>query len=188
MQFRQSSPVTALSFFSNMSKAPILVSAGQNGHMCLWDIKVRIVPISLILQEKQLRYESEDAHEGSIHSAIFLPNLYQILTAGTDNSLKIWAMDEIDYIPRLLKSREGHTNASSCIQFYGCNSVIARDDNTDGLGMNILSAGLDRAFRSFHIIREQHAMELSQSFYANKVKTSRVIEHEKRLPVIISKY
>ena len=97
-------------------------------------------------------------------------------------------MDEIDYIPRLLKSREAHTNASSCIQFYGCNSVIARDDNTDGLGMNILSAGFDRAFRSFHIIREQHAMELSQSFYANKVKTSRVIEHEKRLPVIVSKY
>ena len=102
-------------------------------------------PYFVISQEKQLRYESEDAHEGNIHSAIFLPNLYQILTAGTDNSMKIWAMDEIDYIPRLLKSREGHTNASSCIQFYGCNSVIARDDNTDGLGMNILSAGFDRA-------------------------------------------
>lgn len=40
MTFHQSSPVTALSFYSNMSKAPILLSGGVNGNLCIWDIKV----------------------------------------------------------------------------------------------------------------------------------------------------
>lgn len=100
--------------------------------------------------------------------------------------MKIWAIDEIDYIPRLLKSREGHTQPSALIQFYGYNSIVSRDDNSDGLGMNLLSAGMDHAFRSFHVIREQLAAELSQAPYAKRPKVSRMIDGAKRLPVIVS--
>ena len=135
-----------------------------------------------------MRYEFEEGHEGAIHSALFLPNQFQILSGGADNKLKIWAMDEIDYIPRLLKSREGHTQSSALIQFYGYNSIISRDDNSDGLGMNLLSAGMDHAFRTFHVIREQLAAELSQAAYAKRPKVSRLIDSSKRLPVIVSTF
>lgn len=187
MSFHQSSPVTALSFYSNMSKAPILLSGGVNGNLCIWDIKVGMDYCNN-LQEKRLRYEYEGAHEGVVHSALFLPNEFQVVSAGSDNSLKIWAIDEVDYIPRLLKSREGHTQSSALIQFYGYNSIVARDDSSDGLGLNILSAGMDRAFRSFHVIREQLAAELSQGPYAKRPKVSRMIENSKRLPPIVSRY
>ena len=40
MQFRQSSAVTAISFFSNMEKAPIMITGRATGHICIWDIKV----------------------------------------------------------------------------------------------------------------------------------------------------
>ena len=170
-----------------MAKAPLLVSGGKNGNLCIWDIKVHF-RVLFDLQEKRLRYELEEAHEGEVHSAMFLPNQFQVLSGGNDNSLKIWSIDEIDYIPRLLKSREGHTQPSSLIQFYGYNSVVSREDNSDGLGLNLLSAGLDKAFRTFHVIREQLAAELSQAFFAKRPKLSRVIEHSKRLPVIVSKW
>ena len=41
MHFQQAATVTSLSFFSNLTKAPLLLSAGSNGHVCLWDIKER---------------------------------------------------------------------------------------------------------------------------------------------------
>ena len=36
--------MTALSFFTNMEKAPIMISGSAAGHICIWDIKVQLRP------------------------------------------------------------------------------------------------------------------------------------------------
>lgn len=71
-----------------------------------------------------------------------------------------------------------------CVKI-GYNSVISRDDGGDGLGMSLLSAGLDGAFRDFHIMKENTSRELSQGSDAKKAKSSRPENAYKRLPVII---
>ena len=151
MQFRQDSAVTSLSFFSNLAKAPLLVSAGENGSFCLWD-----------LRGKCLRFQRDAAHVGAIHSAFFLPGRFQLLTAGNDNSLRVWGIDEIDGSPRELKSRCGHAEGASLIEFYGFHGVVSREGSFDGLALNVLSAGEDRAFRTFHVLRDPLSGELSQ--------------------------
>ena len=91
-----------------MSKAPLMLSAGSDGHICIWDIK-----------QRRLHFESEDAHSASIHSAFFLPESYRFVSAGEDNALKMWSVDEVDHSPRLVFARQGHTDNSSIIRFYG---------------------------------------------------------------------
>lgn len=186
MRFQQASAVTSLSFFPNMTKAPLLMSSGSDGHICLWNIK-----------ERRLHFESENAHEGAIHSAFFLPDTMRFISAGTDNAMKLWKVDEMDFSPLMVLSRQGHTDSSAMICFYGrrlhemleigYNSVVSRDDGGDGLGMNLLSAGLDCAFRDFHIIRDSTSRELSQGSVAKKAKSSRPENAYKRLPVIVGK-
>ena len=51
--------------------------------------------------------------------------------------------------------------------------------------MSLLSAGLDGAFRDFHIMKENTSRELSQGSDAKKAKSSRPENAYKRLPVII---
>ena len=148
--FRQGSAVTALSFFSNLSRAPLLASAGSAGRFCLWDLRSR-----------SLRCERA-AHAGAAHSALFLPGRWELLTAGSDNALRVWAVDAVDGSPRELRSREGHAEGASLVQFYGLHGAVAREGSFDGLALNVLSAGEDRAFRSFHVLRDALSGELSQ--------------------------
>ena len=108
MHFQQAATVTSLSFFSNLAKAPLLLYAGSNGHVCLWDIK-----------ERRLHYELEDAHEASVHTALFLPDSMRFVTAGADNAMKMWQVDEVDHSPRAVIVRQGHTDSSALIRFYG---------------------------------------------------------------------
>ena len=108
MHFQQASCITSLSFFTNMSKAPLMLSAGTDGHICIWNIK-----------QRRLHFESEDAHTAPIHSAFFLPESYHFISAGEDNALKMWSVDEVDHSPRLVFARQGHTDSSSIIRFYG---------------------------------------------------------------------
>lgn len=108
MHFQQASGVTSLSFFSSMTKAPLLLSSGADGHICLWNVK-----------ERRLHFENENTHEGAIHSAFFLPDSMRFISAGIDNSMKLWTIDEMDYSPRVVLSRQGHTDSSAMIRFYG---------------------------------------------------------------------
>ena len=51
--------------------------------------------------------------------------------------------------------------------------------------MNLLSAGLDQAFRTFHLIQETISNELSQGSDAKRLKSSRPETAFQRLPVIV---
>ena len=66
--------------------------------------------------------------------------------------------------------------------------MVAREGGDDGLGMSLLSAGLDGAFRDFHVMRENINRELSQGSDAKRLKSSRPERAFQRLPVIVGRH
>ncbi|KAJ7375630.1 WD repeat-containing protein 36, partial [Desmophyllum pertusum] len=71
----------------------------------------------------------------------------------------IWIFDQPDGSGRLLRSRSSHSAPPSKIRFYG------------SLGVNILSAGLDRSLRFISTVRDARSCELSQGSLTKKSKS-----------------
>jgi U3 small nucleolar RNA-associated protein 21 len=110
------------------------------------------------LEKRKLQAVIKGAHESAVSSLQFLANEPVLLSAGTDNSLKMWIFDTSDSEARLLRFRSGHSAPPTCIRYYGN-------------GGHILSGGLDRSFRVFSTIQDQQSRELSQgSKSARKMK------------------
>jgi U3 small nucleolar RNA-associated protein 21 len=65
------------------------------GHILVWD-----------LEKKKLITVVRHAHEGTVHSLHFLTKEPVLVSAGTDNALKMWIFDQVDGTPRLLRSRQ----------------------------------------------------------------------------------
>uniref|UniRef100_A0A7S0D1C2 Small-subunit processome Utp21 domain-containing protein n=1 Tax=Amorphochlora amoebiformis TaxID=1561963 RepID=A0A7S0D1C2_9EUKA len=144
--------VTCLSFRSagnvspdTPSVSPTLISASSEGQIAVWDIK-----------ERQLAYILEEAHDGAIISATFVPGEPILITAGVDNSLKVWIFDKPPAsgtgpgVPRILRERSGHRLQPTRIRFFA------------DKGDHMLSAGLDQTLRAFNLYRPQQSAELSQ--------------------------
>ncbi|KAJ7356167.1 WD repeat-containing protein 36 [Desmophyllum pertusum] len=86
----------------------------------------------------------------------FLASQPLLATNGPDNSLKIWIFDQPDGSDRLLS-----------------------------LGVNILSAGLDRSLRFISTVRDARSCELSQGSLTKKSKSRGVQMEELKLAPII---
>ncbi|GLD95882.1 hypothetical protein PINS_up004560 [Pythium insidiosum] len=167
--------VTALSFRTDSSGAPFVVSGTTTGDIAVWN-----------LESKRLESMITGAHEsGVITSLVFLQNEPILLSTGTDNAIKMWIFDHLTGgTARLLKSREGHTAPPTRIRYYGNNTLATMADGADGTSCQILSAGQDRAFRVFHTAREQQSTELSQGPMLKKAKKLHVRVEDLKLPPI----
>ncbi|OQR91426.1 hypothetical protein THRCLA_09001 [Thraustotheca clavata] len=172
MNFSQSKEgrVTTLSFRSD-DKAPWLASGTTSGAVIIWN-----------LESQRMESTIYSAHDGSIASAIFLPNEPLLLTSAGDNALKIWIFDQMDSSARLLKLRAGHKAPPTKIRYYG-NDVIRKQDGTI---CQILSAGQDRSFRLFHTAREQQSQELSQGPLFKRPRKLNVPSEDIKLPPILN--
>lgn len=53
----------------------------------------------------------------------FIANRNQLVSIGTDNSIRLFVLDTADHVPRQLKSRDGHTTTPNKIRFYGIEVV-----------------------------------------------------------------
>lgn len=122
--------VTSISFRSDGQ--PYLVTASDIGHIMIWN-----------LERKRLSSQIRHAHDGSISKCQFLRNEGLLVTSGTDNSIKIWSMNQSDGGGDLLCQRTGHRMPPSQIRFYGSK------------GFNLLSAGRDSTLKMFHIYSER---------------------------------
>uniref|UniRef100_A0A1J3JJC1 U3 small nucleolar RNA-associated protein 21-like protein n=1 Tax=Noccaea caerulescens TaxID=107243 RepID=A0A1J3JJC1_NOCCA len=152
--------VTALSFITD--GRPLLASGSSTGVISIWN-----------LNKKKLHSIIRDAHDSSIISLNFLANEPVLMSASTDNSVKMWIFDKNDGDPRLLRFRSGHSAPPLCIRFYSN-------------GRHILSAGQDRAFRLFSVIQEQQSRELSQKHISRRAKKLRLKEEELKLKPVIA--
>ena len=147
LSFRTDSAITSTSG-TNTAR---LVSTGETGSFAVWD-----------LEHKRLESMYNGAHDGRIVSATFMPKEPLLLTSGEDNSLRMFIFDQPDGSARQLKSRIGHWMPPTKIRFYGGEVISTLGDGADGAALQIVSAGLDRSMRSFHVVRDAQSREMSQ--------------------------
>lgn len=147
---KNSGRISALSFRTDAQ--PFLISGTRGGDIHVWNLSS---------QELVSSITASSAHDGqAIVSLECLPNEPVFISAGLDNALRMWIFDHPDGVTcRVLKSREGHREPPTTIQYYG-NDTLAQV--TDGTACQILSAGLDHQFRVFHTAREQQSRVMSQ--------------------------
>lgn len=92
MEFKQDwGPVTGLSFRTDGH--PIMVTASTNGNLAFWNLEERIVCNQL------------QAHDETITTIQCFQNEPLLLTASSDNSMKLWIFDLPDGGARLLRLR-----------------------------------------------------------------------------------
>ncbi|CAI5974767.1 unnamed protein product [Closterium sp. NIES-64] len=151
--------VTSLAF--NSDGPPLLAVGGMGGAISVWD-----------LTNRRLHSIIPDAHDGRVAALSFLVNEPLLLSAGADNSLKIWIFDSVDDNPRLLRYRTGHSSPPCCIKYY-------RN------GRHILSAGLDRSFRIFSTVQDQQSRELSQGNFEKRMKKMMMKEEKLKLSKVV---
>lgn len=118
---------------------PLLAAGGGAGVVTLWN-----------LSERRLHTVIKDAHDGTLLSLHFFPGEPLLMSAGCDNAIRQWVLDNADGTARLLRFRSGHGAPPTCVRHYGPE------------GLRLLSAGYDRAFRVFSTIQDQQSREISQ--------------------------
>ena len=158
----------------------IMATASMHGDIALWDLDTR-----------KLFHIMKEAHDGAVHTMQFYNGQPILITAGSDNSIKVsfsftvtflnisshlkqqWIFDNLDGHERLLRSRSGHYQPPSQIRHYG------------GEGQLILSAGRDRTLRTFSTFRDVQNVELSQGSLERKSKNLGLKVEELKLPQIL---
>ena len=106
------------------------------------------------------------------------------ITAGTDNSLKQWVVDNLDGTPRLLRSRTGHKKPPRRIR-YRSSDTTAAVNGAAAEAHEILSAGADRQLRIFHAVIDRQNRELSQGDIVARARKFDVSVDSLRLPPIV---
>ncbi|KAI7823322.1 Utp21 specific WD40 associated putative domain-containing protein [Gamsiella multidivaricata] len=159
MTMRQEGKVTAVSFRTDDQH--VMATANMYGDIALWD-----------LDRQKVLHVMKGAHDGTIPSIQFLNGQPILMTSGADNSVKQWIFDSLDGLPRLLKSRSGHHQPPTHINYYG-------ED-----GHFILSAGRDRSLRAFSTVRDSQSVELSQGSLSKKSRLLNLKIDELKLPLI----
>lgn len=156
-------PVTSLAFRTDAAagaqECPMLVSGGQDGQICAWDLKAQ-----------KLHSVLRAAHEGPVSRVYFFPREPLLLSASPDNSLRMWIFDAADGSARLLKHRAGHTAPPRRIRYYGDVTEAGMGSGADARGCQILSAGSDRSFRVFNTARDAQSREMSQGPLLKKAR------------------
>ncbi|KAI8834318.1 WD40-repeat-containing domain protein [Chytridium lagenaria] len=135
--FLQQGRVTGLAFAMNSNKEHLLVSSSSEGCIFLWNI-----------DQQKLIYKVENGHAGPISTCIALTGQSVILTAGQDNCIKLWVIDESFSSLRLWKSREGHYKPPSRVRFT--------DD-----GLCVLTSSSDTTFRCLSLVNDSRTFAFS---------------------------
>ena len=100
--------VTSLTFREGM-----LVAGSSSSAMVLWD-----------LERKKVHSVIDSAHSGEISTVSALSGLPLLVSAGFDNSIKVWIFDKADGGCRLLRERRGLTGEAHFLQMYGNNELL----------------------------------------------------------------
>jgi U3 small nucleolar RNA-associated protein 21 len=109
--------VTTLAFRSD--KHALLCSGTPHGQIVLWD-----------LTKRRLLNIFKAHHKGPVVHATFLHNEPVLVSAGSDNSIKMWIFDMGDQdTGRLLRSRIGHPDPPKVVRWFGPSFVITASGN-----------------------------------------------------------
>jgi U3 small nucleolar RNA-associated protein 21 len=74
-----------------------------------------------------------------------------------------WAIDAVDGVPKVVRSRVGHSQPPVRVRHYrSCNTVATMASGADAVACEVLSASRDRSLRMFHTALDRQNRELSQ--------------------------
>ena len=175
--------VTSISFRTDAAsdKFPFMVTSSADGRLHVWNLG-SCNSDGEVKFERKLQNSMEEAHSARISRVHFLYGEPVMVSAGEDNSLKVWIFDSPDGTARLLRSREGHSGCPLKIRYYGGSTNASMRDNADAMSCEIISAGSDSTLRLFNTAIESQNIEMSQQAILKKLGLRR--RHE-RLPVTI---
>ncbi|KAI8916960.1 WD40-repeat-containing domain protein [Powellomyces hirtus] len=135
MRLRQQGKVTAISFRTD--EKPHMVTGSISGDLAIWD-----------LSKQQVLNVMKGAHSAPVHTACYYAGQPILITAGSDNAIRQWIFDSAEGVPRLLRSRGGHTTPPTRIRYHPLDTS------------QIISGGVDEAIRVFSVTRDASSMEI----------------------------
>ncbi|BFZ56439.1 rRNA-processing protein utp21 [Savitreella phatthalungensis] len=147
LKLSQKGKVNSLSFRTDGVHA--LATASPSGDIAFWD-----------LAKRRISYLHRGAHSGAVTHVHYLQGQPLCMSSGTDNAVKQWIFDSIDgALPRLLKSRSGHSAPPMSLQFYG-----------EETSQFLLTASRDRSVRATGVYRDAQSTELSQGHIESEAR------------------
>ena len=174
--------VTSISFRTDAAsdKFPFMVSSSADGRLHVWNLGSSSE--GQVKLERKLQNTMYEAHRARVSRVHFLYGEPVMVSAGEDNTIKVWIFDSLDGTARLLRSREGHSGCPMRIRYYGGSTNASMRDNADAMSCEIISAGSDATLRLFNTAIESQNREMSQKIILKKLGIRR--RHGK-LPVTI---
>lgn len=139
--------VTTLLFQGDSS----LFSGTAQGEICMWDLDKQCVLI-----------HHQHAHPYSKVLKLLALGTELVVSVGSDNSIKCWeeAASRAGGELRIVRQRHGHSLPPTKVAFHPMGSTIAMGDS-DGRQLQLVTTGLDRQVRTFHIARDAQNKQMS---------------------------
>eukprot|EP00301_Raphidiophrys_heterophryoidea_P003121 c11420_g1_i2.p1 GENE.c11420_g1_i2~~c11420_g1_i2.p1 ORF type:complete len:1037 (+),score=314.16 c11420_g1_i2:88-3111(+) len=132
---------------------PQLAVGCSSGDVVVWNLETR--KLATIIQKAQ---------DSDVSTCVFLVAQPILVTAASDNALKMWIFDQSDDSARLLRSRDGHSSPPTTLHYYDPN------------GLQILSGSNHPALRLTSTVKDARNTAFSLS---NAFKQSRGLEVSK---------
>lgn len=172
LSFRQSSvPITSISFRTDglgagedgREDGVMATASVDSGDITLWDL----TSDGRVVGRLRAAHEMTAANGSGITKIEFLPNQAVLVSAGLDNALRTWILDQTPFspIPRILHARSGHGGPVTRLEF-----LPASSDGSDAAGKWLLSASQARDLWGFSLRRDGQSSELSQGNIKHKAK------------------
>uniref|UniRef100_A0A914Y3L1 Small-subunit processome Utp21 domain-containing protein n=1 Tax=Panagrolaimus superbus TaxID=310955 RepID=A0A914Y3L1_9BILA len=144
--FKQDGSITAISFRTDAIES--MATANSEGSIALWD-----------LNEQILIGQRSNVHSGPITSLYFIKGMPYLISAGVDNRMIKWSVEEEQSLPTINTELAGHSAPVSSIAFFGENAIV--------------SASLDGYVRGYNIIRDDIMKSLGKAREVKKTEVSR---------------
>ena len=160
--------VTALSFRTDGPQT--LASATDAGEIAVWSLAKKKLEGLLTANLQAASHDEvfEQPHTGRVTSVHFLPSEPVLVTAGEDNSMKMYVFDSLQGTGKLLRERRGHHDSCTGVRFFD--------------GRLLLSWGRDRSLRASHVFTDVFNREMSQGPLVKEAKKRGAQTFDLKLP------
>ncbi|CAG9464933.1 unnamed protein product [Pedinophyceae sp. YPF-701] len=157
--------VTALSFRTG-ANANVLAAGGEAGAVCFWD-----------LDSRKVRHILRGAHRAPVTALHFFTGEPVVMSAGADNAIHQWVLDNDDGSARRLRGIAGHAAPPSRVAYCTGPGMA---------GLRVLSGGDDRSLRVSSTVQDHQSRELSQGKVESRAKRLKVAAEDLKLTRVVA--
>lgn len=104
-----------------------MATANSEGSLAIWN-----------LDDQMLIGQRPNAHSGRITALYFVKGMPYLISAGVDNRMIKWAVEEEQSLPTINTELAGHSAPASSLAFFGENSLVSASEDGFVRGFNII--------------------------------------------------